>query len=123
MRIVQGPGADETSNPFLLSEQEEKVVKKKQRENQHGLTVPRRSVSWVIDYIAWAKKADRSRPAWTRHTTRQELEKQERESFLDWRRDLAKCVSLIYLVQRRPVQCSGLMTQVGGEFYTSHDAL
>ena len=42
MRIVQGPGADESKNPFLLSEQEEKVVKKKQRENQHGLTVPRR---------------------------------------------------------------------------------
>jgi hypothetical protein len=45
MRIVAGPGADETKNPFLLDEQEEKVVKRKQREHQHGLTVPRRCVS------------------------------------------------------------------------------
>lgn len=58
-------------NPFLLSAAEEKRVEKKQEEARKDLHVPRR-------------------PPWTRQTTRQELEKQERESFLDWRRQLAQ---------------------------------
>lgn len=57
-------------NPFLLSAAEEKKMAKKHDEMRKGLKIPRR-------------------PAWTRSTTRQELEQQERNSFLDWRRSLA----------------------------------
>lgn len=57
-------------NPFLLSAAEEKKVVKSQEAFRDGLRVPRR-------------------PGWTRETTREELDRQERESFLDWRRGLA----------------------------------
>ncbi|WRT65671.1 uncharacterized protein IL334_002616 [Kwoniella shivajii] len=72
MRIISAPNmpAPET-NPYLLSAQEEKEVIKKKRDMASDLKVPRR-------------------PAWTRKMTRLELEKQERDAFLDWRRDLAQ---------------------------------
>lgn len=71
MRIVAGPGMPAAAvNPYLLSANEEKKVARKQYDMRHGLKVPRR-------------------PAWTRTMTRQQLEQQERDSFLDWRRDLA----------------------------------
>ncbi|KAL1413607.1 hypothetical protein Q8F55_001382 [Vanrija albida] len=71
MRIVAGPGMPAAAiNPYLLSATETKKVAKKQYDMRHGLKVPRR-------------------PAWTRTMTRQQLEQQERDSFLDWRRDLA----------------------------------
>ncbi|ORY24401.1 hypothetical protein BCR39DRAFT_325055 [Naematelia encephala] len=71
MRIIAGTGASTGNNPFLLSEEEKKEVARKQVDLQGDLTVPRR-------------------PPWTRKTTRLELEKQERDSFLDWRRELAQ---------------------------------
>ncbi|WVW80115.1 hypothetical protein I302_102090 [Kwoniella bestiolae CBS 10118] len=72
MRIISGPNMPApTTNPFLLSAQEEKEVVKKKRDLAHSLKVPRR-------------------PHWTRKMTRLELEKQERDSFVDWRRDLAQ---------------------------------
>ncbi|CAD6570832.1 MAG: hypothetical protein TREMPRED_006051 [Tremellales sp. Tagirdzhanova-0007] len=71
LRIVAPSGGSAVKNPFLLSEDEARDVAKRQVDFQHGLTVPRR-------------------PPWTRQTTRQELERQERESFLDWRRELAQ---------------------------------
>ncbi|KAF9477541.1 P-loop containing nucleoside triphosphate hydrolase protein [Pholiota conissans] len=58
-------------NPHLLSTQEEKKVLKKHAENKQRLRVPRR-------------------PAWTKSTTTQELDKQEKAAFLEWRRGLAE---------------------------------
>ncbi|EIW66619.1 hypothetical protein TREMEDRAFT_65488 [Tremella mesenterica DSM 1558] len=69
LRIVSTPGQT-AKNPFLLSKEEEHEVERKKSDLRHDLRVPRR-------------------PPWTRRTTRQELERQERDSFLDWRRDLA----------------------------------
>ncbi|AAW42171.1 hypothetical protein CNBC5780 [Cryptococcus deneoformans B-3501A] len=72
LRVISAPNMPTPStNPFLLSAEEEKEVTKKKRDFQGDLTVPRR-------------------PPWTRQMTRLELEKQERESFLEWRRDIAK---------------------------------
>lgn len=59
------------ANPFLLTEADEKKVARKQFDFRDGLKIPRR-------------------PAWTTDMTRLQLEKQERESFLDWRRELAR---------------------------------
>ncbi|ODO04725.1 hypothetical protein I350_05335 [Cryptococcus amylolentus CBS 6273] len=72
MRIISAPGMPvPEGNPFLLSAAEEKDIVKKKAAFEGGLTVPRR-------------------PHWTRQTTRLELEKQEREAFLEWRREIAK---------------------------------
>ncbi|RSH94638.1 hypothetical protein EHS25_004442 [Saitozyma podzolica] len=71
MRIISAPGETAKKNPYLLSADEEREVAKKKVDLQYDLRVPRR-------------------PPWTRQTTRQELERQERDSFLDWRRDLAQ---------------------------------
>lgn len=46
-------------------------MNRKQNENREALQVPRR-------------------PAWTRKTTTVELERSERDSFLEWRRGLAE---------------------------------
>ena len=58
-------------NPYLLSAAEERAVLGKHRENKAKLTVPRR-------------------PRWDASTTPEELDRLERESFLDWRRGLAE---------------------------------
>ncbi|KAK4453789.1 large subunit GTPase 1 [Podospora aff. communis PSN243] len=58
-------------NPYLLSAAEEGAVLGKQRENKAKLTVPRR-------------------PHWDSNTTPEELDRLERESFLNWRRGLAE---------------------------------
>ncbi|WVQ79009.1 hypothetical protein IAT38_001101 [Cryptococcus sp. DSM 104549] len=72
LRVISAPNmAAPQTNPFLLSKDEEKAVEKKKVDLRKDLTVPRR-------------------PHWTRQTTRLELEKQERESFLDWRRSIAQ---------------------------------
>ncbi|KJZ74225.1 hypothetical protein HIM_06456 [Hirsutella minnesotensis 3608] len=57
-------------NPFLLSANEERAVLGKHREHKARLTVPRR-------------------PKWDASTTPQELDRMERDSFLNWRRGLA----------------------------------
>ncbi|KAI8802607.1 hypothetical protein BJ742DRAFT_538517 [Cladochytrium replicatum] len=56
-------------NPYLLTPDVEKETLKKHEENKDRLTVPRR-------------------PKWDESTTPEELQKAERESFLDWRRRL-----------------------------------
>ncbi|WVQ94771.1 hypothetical protein IAU59_001852 [Kwoniella sp. CBS 9459] len=72
MRVISAPNMPAPStNPFLLSAQEEKEVAKKKQDMSGELRVPRR-------------------PPWTRQMTRLELERQERDSFLDWRRELAQ---------------------------------
>ncbi|GAA5994579.1 ribosome biogenesis GTPase LSG1 [Rhodotorula paludigena] len=57
-------------NPYLLTPQQEAELRSKQRENRERLQVPRR-------------------PPWTRQMTVVELERQERDAFLEWRRGLA----------------------------------
>ncbi|WWD16538.1 hypothetical protein CI109_100965 [Kwoniella shandongensis] len=72
MRVISAPNMPTSSNnPFLLSAEEEKEVTKKKLDFSGDLRVPRR-------------------PPWTRKTTRLELERQERDSFLEWRRGLAQ---------------------------------
>ncbi|KAL2152537.1 hypothetical protein VTH82DRAFT_5721 [Thermothelomyces myriococcoides] len=58
-------------NPYLLTAAEEKVVLGKQKALKSRLTVPRR-------------------PHWDETTTREELDRLERESFLEWRKGLAE---------------------------------
>ena len=58
-------------NPYLLSAQEERSAVKKQNANKNRLTVPRR-------------------PPWNERTTPQELDTREKESLLEWRRELAE---------------------------------
>ncbi|CAO1632026.1 unnamed protein product [Jaminaea pallidilutea] len=72
--VVQAPGltagGQKGHNPFLLNGQEEKEVLGKQRANKQRLRVPRR-------------------PAWDQKTTPADLARAEKESFLEWRRNLA----------------------------------
>ncbi|KAK4204266.1 putative GTP-binding protein [Triangularia verruculosa] len=58
-------------NPYLLSAAEERVVVGRQNQNKARLTVPRR-------------------PKWDSTTTREQLDRLEKEAFLDWRRGLAE---------------------------------
>ncbi|KAG8624063.1 hypothetical protein KVT40_009039 [Elsinoe batatas] len=58
-------------NPYLLSAAEERAVVRKQERNRGRLTIPRR-------------------PPWDKGTTRDELDRMERESLLEWRRGLAE---------------------------------
>lgn len=58
-------------NPYLLSAAEERSVLSKHKKHKARLTVPRR-------------------PKWDASTTPQQLDLQERNSFLDWRRGLAE---------------------------------
>ncbi|CAG8532328.1 10866_t:CDS:10, partial [Paraglomus occultum] len=57
-------------NPFLLTTDKEKEVITRHEENRDKLTIPRR-------------------PKWTKSTTPEQLEIDEREAFLNWRRGLA----------------------------------
>ncbi|TNY19470.1 hypothetical protein DMC30DRAFT_302895 [Rhodotorula diobovata] len=57
-------------NPYLLTPQQEAELRSKQSANSQRLQVPRR-------------------PPWTRDMTTVELERQERDAFLEWRRGLA----------------------------------
>lgn len=77
IKVVANPSLTAaTHNPYLLSPAEERSMKQKQRDNRERLQVPRR-------------------PAWTRATTVLELERSERDSFLEWRRGLAEYVDVI----------------------------
>ncbi|KAI9243151.1 hypothetical protein BDA99DRAFT_530828 [Phascolomyces articulosus] len=67
VRVVQ----DSYKNPFLLTEEEEMNTIAKHVENIDKLTVPRR-------------------PKWNKSMTADELHRLERESFLNWRRGMAK---------------------------------
>jgi len=60
-----------THNPYILSEVEEKKTVAKQRENKQRLRVPRR-------------------PPWSKSMTLADLDRQEKEAFLEWRRGLAE---------------------------------
>ncbi|TKA54091.1 hypothetical protein B0A53_03468 [Rhodotorula sp. CCFEE 5036] len=71
IKVVSDPNLTAAAhNPYLLTPQQEAEIRKKQRENVERLQVPRR-------------------PAWTRDMTVPDLERQERDAFLEWRRGLA----------------------------------
>ena len=59
------------NNPYLLSAREERSAMRKHAKNKDRLTVPRR-------------------PKWDQSTTPQQLDAQERQSLLEWRRGLAE---------------------------------
>lgn len=61
---------DTSKNPYLLTADQEKMRNELHHANENKLKVPRR-------------------PAWDATTTKFQLDKQEREAFLEWRRDLA----------------------------------
>ncbi|PPQ67085.1 hypothetical protein CVT25_005686 [Psilocybe cyanescens] len=69
VKIIQQTSV--SRNPHLLSEQEEKKVLQKHQENKQRLRVPRR-------------------PPWKKSMTVEELDRQEKDSFLEWRRGLAE---------------------------------
>ena len=69
--ILPGPGLSTDRNRYLLSTAEEQEARKRQREEKARLRVPRR-------------------PGWTPETTNKQLDRLERESFLEWRRGLAE---------------------------------
>jgi large subunit GTPase 1 len=74
IKVVSDPSLSAAShNPYLLTPQEEQEIRKKQKDNAQRLQVPRR-------------------PAWTRDMSRVNLERQERDAFLEWRRGLAESV-------------------------------
>ena len=65
------PSTGTSRNPHLLTEEEERSTIKKHSENKEKLRVPRR-------------------PAWKKTMTPAELDRQEKDAFLDWRRGLAQ---------------------------------
>lgn len=72
IKVVQDPSLGAAAhNPYLLTPREVQEMKEKHNENKQRLQVPRR-------------------PGWTRKTTVLELERSERDSFLEWRRGLAE---------------------------------
>lgn len=78
--VVAAPDRERTRhNPYLLTGQEEQEVLKKHVQNKERLRVPRR-------------------PEWTSATTRAQLERAEKDGFLDWRRGLAELQEGIGLV-------------------------
>ena len=72
VKVVNTPSVA-SQNPHLLSEEDERSTLKKQAENRQRLRVPRR-------------------PAWKRGLAPVQLDRQEKDAFLDWRRGLAEFV-------------------------------
>jgi large subunit GTPase 1 len=72
VKIIQSP-AGSTHNPHLLTDQEEESTLKKHQLNKERLRVPRR-------------------PPWTKAITTSQLDRQEKDAFLEWRRGLAQYV-------------------------------
>lgn len=72
VKILDAPSGTQ-QNPYILSEEEEKNALRKHEENKERLRVPRR-------------------PPWIKSMTTPQLDRQEKDAFLDWRRGLAQCV-------------------------------
>ena len=80
IKVIQTPNVARTQhNPYLLTPQEEAEVLRNHRENRDRLRVPRR-------------------PAWTAETPPAQLERAEKDAFLQWRRGLAELQDGIGLV-------------------------
>ncbi|EPY53256.1 GTP binding protein [Schizosaccharomyces cryophilus OY26] len=67
VKVIQNP----EQNPFLPTVEEAKQSKARQEQNKDRLTIPRR-------------------PHWNESTTPEELDRMEKEAFLEWRRSLAQ---------------------------------
>lgn len=74
LKIVQAP-ASASVNAYLLSEIEEESTLQKHNLNKERLRVPRK-------------------PPWTKGMTTAQLDRQEKDAFLDWRRELAQYVNI-----------------------------
>ncbi|KAF9244535.1 hypothetical protein BU15DRAFT_85913 [Melanogaster broomeanus] len=70
IKIIQSP-VGSTQNPYLLTDAEEQSTIRKHQANKQRLRVPRR-------------------PPWTKNLTTAQLDRQEKDAFLDWRRGLAQ---------------------------------
>ncbi|KAF9015556.1 P-loop containing nucleoside triphosphate hydrolase protein [Cyathus striatus] len=70
VKIIQ-QSTNNSQNPYLLTDLAEKQMLKRHQENKQKLRVPRR-------------------PAWSKKMTTLELDRQEKEAFLDWRRGIAE---------------------------------
>ncbi|SAM58915.1 probable LSG1-Large-Subunit GTPase involved in 60S ribosomal subunit biogenesis [Ustilago bromivora] len=78
--VITAPNRERTRhNPYLLTGQEEQEVLKKHAQNKERLRVPRR-------------------PEWDSTTTRAQLERAEKDGFLEWRRGLAELQEGVGLV-------------------------
>ncbi|KDN53307.1 P-loop containing nucleoside triphosphate hydrolase protein [Tilletiaria anomala UBC 951] len=64
-------GLQNKHNPYLLTGEEEEEVRKKHKQNRQKLRVPRR-------------------PKWSSESTKDQLDRTEKDSFLEWRRSLAQ---------------------------------
>lgn len=62
---------DTSVNPYLLTKEQEKKIREVQQQHENKLTVPRR-------------------PEWDESQTKFQIDRQEKEAFLNWRRDLAR---------------------------------
>ncbi|CAL1695115.1 unnamed protein product [Somion occarium] len=70
VKIISAPAGSQ-QNPYLLSEEEEQKALKKQQDNKGRLRVPRR-------------------PPWDKSMTPVQLDRQEKDAFLEWRRGIAQ---------------------------------
>ncbi|TIA92874.1 hypothetical protein E3P99_00348 [Wallemia hederae] len=68
--VIQHPSIAGHANPYLLTHEEEVQVKAKHELNKDHLRLPQR-------------------PEWSNSTTAAQLDRSEKDSFLNWRRDLA----------------------------------
>ncbi|KAG9090649.1 hypothetical protein FRC06_000944 [Ceratobasidium sp. 370] len=86
--IIQTTNANSiTHNPYLLSSQEEQATLQRHAQNKDRLRVPRRQAP--RSYLRHTSLT-LCRPPWTRDLTTSQLERQEREAFLEWRRSIAQ---------------------------------
>jgi large subunit GTPase 1 len=68
---IVSAAANATHNPHLLSVEQEQNTLRKFAENKQRLRVPRR-------------------PAWKKDMTKDALDRQEKDAFIEWRRGLAE---------------------------------
>lgn len=80
-------------NPYLLTDEEEKRTLIKQQANKQRLRVPRR-------------------PPWTKSMTTAQLDRQEKDAFLEWRRGLAECALFFHLLIRLVLMVSTLLPRL-----------
>ena len=84
---------DPGSYTGLPSSEERLEMEQTQKDNRRFLNIPRRSI--IVFFTASPCMHDRlyiilfSRPSWDSSTTADQLEQLERDSFLEWRRQLA----------------------------------
>ncbi|KAI3479274.1 hypothetical protein L1887_58705 [Cichorium endivia] len=96
--VITAPNRERTRhNPYLLTGQEEQEVLKKHVQNKERLRVPRR-------------------PEWTSATTRAQLERAEKDGFLEWRRGLAQLQEGVGLDLEKYVSSLGIGSTNGIDY-------